>query len=78
MFQVCAPEIDSCENEVRIHHGIKHIFKQCKQSHACFNNYIQNPPLFMLQSNPNIPQQCNSDVHNSVCRCCCQGRAQIC
>ena len=72
-YQICAPEIDSCENEVRIHHGIKHIFKRCKQAHACYNNYIQNPPLFLLQGGAQIQEQCNSGTENSVCRCCCQG-----
>ena len=72
--EVCSSEIDSCENEIRVHHGIKHIFKRCKQAHACYNNYIQNPPSFLLQkTDAKVTEQCNSGIENSVCRCCCQG-----
>ena len=46
-METCSPDADSCQNEVRIHHGIKRIFKRCKQSLACQNNYIQNPPPFL-------------------------------
>ncbi|XP_078494483.1 P-selectin-like [Ciona intestinalis] len=40
------------------------ISKRCKQARACDNNFIQNPRSAWY------PSQC-SDIHGSVCRCCC-------
>ena len=64
-MEVCRPDSQACENEVRVHHGKKQIFKRCKQEHACRNNQIQNPRQAFL------PTQCNGDEENDVCRCCC-------
>jgi len=64
-MEVCRPDSMACENEVRVHHGKKQIFKRCKQEHACRNNQIQNPRQAFL------PTQCNGDEENDVCRCCC-------
>ena len=78
-METCSPDANSCQNEVRINHGIKRIFKRCKQDLACHNNYIQNPPAFLAPPN-HIPEQsqCNDNlkkgtnlIENSVCRCCC-------
>ena len=78
-LETCSPNANSCQNEVRINHGVKQIFKRCKQSLACQNNYIQNPPEFLAPPG-HIPEQsqCNDKrkkgtnlIENSVCRCCC-------
>lgn len=39
--QICPMDADACENEVRENNGMKQIFKRCKQSLACENNFIQ-------------------------------------
>lgn len=65
--QVCPPDADSCENEVRVHDGRVAIFKRCKQTKSCNNNFIQNPRTAWL------PSQCNAGDSNDVCRCCCSG-----
>merc|ERR1712183_1091920 len=37
-MEVCRPDSMACENEVRVHHGKKQIFKRGKQEHACRNH----------------------------------------
>jgi len=64
-LEVCREDSLSCENEVRIHGGIKKIYKRCKQEQACLNNQAQNPRQAFL------PTQCNGMNDNDVCRCCC-------
>ena len=73
--EVCTPEADSCQNEIRIHSGVKRITKRCKQGLACHNNYRQNPPIYLLDyfAQPQNQHQCNGGIENSVCRCCCSG-----
>nr|XP_026693868.1 fibrillin-3 isoform X4 [Ciona intestinalis] len=66
-IQICTDDAQSCENEVRINAGVKQIFKGCKQTQACNNNYIQNPRSAFE------PSQCNGNLGNDVCRCCCAG-----
>lgn len=64
----CEFNEDACEIELRRHEGwggsLK-IYKHCKQSRACDNNYVQNPRSAW------VPSQCNPEDFNSVCRCCC-------
>uniref|UniRef100_F6VLE7 Sushi domain-containing protein n=3 Tax=Ciona intestinalis TaxID=7719 RepID=F6VLE7_CIOIN len=60
----CQPNEKACQTEVRRDpHGIR-ISKMCKQARACDNNFVQNPRSAWY------PSQC-SDIHGSVCRCCC-------
>uniref|UniRef100_H2Y970 VWFA domain-containing protein n=1 Tax=Ciona savignyi TaxID=51511 RepID=H2Y970_CIOSA len=63
---VCAPGENSCQTETRLENGVLYISKQCKQTEACVNNFIQNPKTAWS------PFQCNDNPDGiSVCRCCC-------
>ncbi|XP_039256087.2 P-selectin-like [Styela clava] len=69
-IEVCAPNEQSCQNEVRINtpNGFGYLItKRCKQPLACKNNQDQNDkPAW-------DPTQCNLLFEkNSVCRCCCR------
>uniref|UniRef100_H2Z6J6 Sushi domain-containing protein n=1 Tax=Ciona savignyi TaxID=51511 RepID=H2Z6J6_CIOSA len=63
--KTCQANEEACQTHVRTDpQGIR-ITKECKQAHACNNNYIQNPRHAW------VPSQCNRNVQGSVCRCCC-------
>ncbi|CAK8671827.1 unnamed protein product [Clavelina lepadiformis] len=63
---VCSPNELSCQTETRLENGQLYISKQCKQTEACANNFIQNPRTAWS------PTQCNDNPEGaSVCRCCC-------
>jgi uncharacterized protein YegL len=57
---------DSCFATMRTRDNVTLITKGCQQTLACINNMIQNP-----RSMGEGPSQCNVNMKNSKCDCCC-------
>nr|XP_002124410.1 collagen alpha-1(XII) chain-like [Ciona intestinalis] len=64
-LKTCDFNQQACQTHIRTDPQGMRITKECKQAHACNNNYIQNPRAAW------VPSQCNLNVQGSVCRCCC-------
>lgn len=57
---------DSCFATMRTRDNVTLVTKGCQQTLACINNMIQNP-----RSMGEGPSQCNLNMKNSKCDCCC-------